>query len=125
MNIVMSKAALILHLAERLKLAKAEDASVLKDHRKAEQETLIEFRAKLREALKWDYKTAKSKYFSVKEQSKPSCPRSQAAAIYQELRSVQLDTRKSEQFRISPNTDLYNAVNWLPASERTKPDLCE
>lgn len=75
--------------------------------------------------MKWDYRTTKGRYFSAKEIGTPSCQTSQATGIDRELRSVKLNTRKSDQFTIVPKTDLYAAVTWLPAAERPKRDMCE
>ena len=124
MSIVMAKDKLIEHLTERLKLAKAEDALKLAAHRSQEQAALLKFRERLREALKWDYKKAKEYCYrkSISIES-PACPSSQAAAIDRELRCVKLDVRK--QFTVTPKTELFSAVNWLPEAERPRSSMCD
>jgi hypothetical protein len=125
MNIVMTKPALIAHLTERLKLAKAEDEKALRKHITEEEKCLLKFRANLKEAMKWDYAKAKNKYFDVPNPSPPSCPRPEANLIDRELKSVKLDMRKVETFTIKPGTDLCRAVNWVPAAERLKDSVCD
>lgn len=126
MNIVMTKEALISHLTHRLKLARAEDDRLLKEHQKAEQRALVEYKDKIRKALKWTYAEAKQ-FHRTRDISfeSPSCPRPQSTLIDRELRCVKIDTRKRGEFTIVPKTDLYDAVQWLPEAERPKASLCD
>ncbi len=123
MNISMTREVLLARLNDRLTVAKREDERIKKEHAADEKKSLTIFRNKLREAMKWDYATLKVKNFELRlaYEDRPKCPRSEAAKIASYIRSVEFDTRKRP-FRI--DADLFSAINYLPAAERPKPDMC-
>ena len=123
MKITMTREALLERLADRLKAAKAEDARLLAEHKKEEAKSLITFRKNLRDAMKWNYETAKKKYSGV-SLDRLSCPMIQANFITRVIASVKLETRKSS-FVISENSDIRRAILWVPESEKPKETACD
>lgn len=125
MNITMTREALVAKLQDRLAAARVEDARLKIEHLVQERDALKAFRQLLRDAMKWDY--TKVKFYSFRAEldhnRRPSCPRSEATKIEIAIRSLTFDTRKTA-FRISPSSDLYNAIHWLPIAERPNPYMC-
>jgi hypothetical protein len=114
-------------LLEKLLAAKAkadrEDAKAAAAHEAKEQAALRKFRAELRAAMKWDWKTAKRKYGRVEFES-PSCPARHARHIELAIAQVKMDSRKGR-FHLSDQSDWYRAASWLPDSERPKASVCD
>ena len=71
-------------------------------HKKAEKEALERFRASLREALKWDYATARKNWFSVKETNRPSCPDSMETTVRRAIAMVERSAQKT--YTVSDNS---------------------
>lgn len=125
MNISMTKDELLARLKEQLAIAEAEDRRAAEVHEKEEQQALERFRAKLKAALKWDYKTAKkSRYSRDLSMESPDCPRLEAPFFKNLITSLKLDTRE-QKFNLSDGGDLHRAVTWLPASRRPKETVCD
>lgn len=99
------------------------DAENLATHAKDEKAALVEFRAKCREALKWDYKTAKGNYFSVEKITRPYCPNSLVSDLDRHINHIVAS--RQVRFVIS-ESGAWSRVHYLLTHDRTiKPDLCE
>ncbi len=126
MLLSMTKDAILKRLAEKLALAKADDAKVTLQHQKAEDVALVKFRERLKAAMKWDYATAKKREeVSFGYRERPSCPTLNAHGIARQIEILKLDMRKVESITIHEKTDLYNAVFWLPDSQQPKKTPCD
>jgi hypothetical protein len=76
-----TKEDLLTALENRRAILTQYDKRRLWEHQIAEREHLKRFREKLREALKWDYATAKKEWWQVSRDSAPSCPPSLIAKL--------------------------------------------
>jgi hypothetical protein len=123
-TISISREELLAKLNEAKARADKEDAKNAAKHEKDEAAALKRFRDNLREALKWDYPTAKAKWFRVDVKDVPQCPRRHAHAIEVAIAQVKMDSRKGR-FRLADNSDWYRAAMWLPESERPKASVCD
>ena len=114
--ITMSKADIIERLKSQIKLAEKHDREAIAQHKKDEHAHLLAFREACREALKWDYLTAKAKDFSVGgyalKRSAPSCPLSKAVWLKNELLRIELSSQ--ETYKAGPATSLHRALVWDP-----------
>ena len=127
MPISISKESLLAKLRQQLKIAESDDAARTKKHRQDEQAALVNFRAKLREALKWEYAKAKKEDFSIgfnRYRNAPDCPKLSAPRFKELIKRVELDERK-QPYSIHESTDLYEALMWQPASVRDKETPCD
>jgi hypothetical protein len=127
MQITMTRDALLEKLTERFNAAKADDACAAKEHKAAEAKALQAFRARLREALKWDYERAKKEYFSagLSRDDRPECPVLQQNDIKRQIEMVKLDQRKGGTYTISTGSDLYLSLMWKPKAEREPRTVCD
>ena len=132
MNITMTRENLLSHLETKLKYAEREDARIKAEHERDEQAALEKFRKKLREAIAWDYKTAKRKTERYSNNNlqldAPACPKLQATEIRRVIDCIKLDGRKSGSYEISEkgiNDDVWRAVHWKPAKDRAKETVCD
>lgn len=123
MNISMTREAILEALERQLKLAKAEDEGIKKQHEKEEQAALAKFRATLKDAMTWDYKRVKNRSYDALQLKSPACPRSNAEPIARAIQHVTLDTRS--RFVAGQGSDLHQALTWLPESKRPKKSICE
>lgn len=123
MNLLMDKETLLKRLEAVLKETQAEDARKTKAHVADERATLKKFHAACRDALRWDYEALKKNSFQVR-QNRPSCPIRESAPIERLIRVIKLDTR-TVKYRLTPSSDLYIAVTWLPESKRPKQTVCD
>jgi hypothetical protein len=104
-NIAMTykKDALLEALNALLPIARKQDAEAVKKHKADEKVFLQKFREACREALKWDYETAKNMHFSFRREAfssydRPTCPRRREDTVQ---RAIDLVTRSpAEKFRI-------------------------
>jgi hypothetical protein len=126
MEILMSKQDVIDRLNEQLPLARTHDAERIKAHRADEVTALKAFRAGLKEAAKWDYKTALANGFRPNmdklfrnsngyERNSPDCPILVAPAVEKALRNLAFDHRKT--YTLNPNgihRGLYELITWSP-----------
>lgn len=119
MTITMTKEALLERLNENLRRANAEDEKALKKHREDEQNALKRFRAILRDALTWDYKKAKARYFNPETPRVPTCPVRQAENLERIIKSIKMSTIKGN-WSIRTGSDIYDALHWMPESEKKK-----
>jgi hypothetical protein len=104
--------------------ADKEDAKAEKKHMADEAALLLRFRAKCREALKWDYETFKKNYFRVGVEDRPYCPQRLARPIEMAITQVKMDTRKGR-FRLTDQSDWYRAATWQPEADRPKASVCD
>jgi endonuclease/exonuclease/phosphatase (EEP) superfamily protein YafD len=81
--LTMSREELLATLNARMPAAKAADKKALDAHRKQEVQFLENCKKGWREALKWDYETAKKKQFTPNRGSYygPSCPMSKESEL--------------------------------------------
>lgn len=118
-TLILTKEALIERLHEQLPLLRERDEKVLAEHRKAEQQALKDFRALLREMLKWDYQTARQNSFEMpynrRRSLSTSCPTMLAPRAERSLELLAVDRRR--RYSLSPDgslASLYELVTWSP-----------
>lgn len=127
MYITMTKEELLKRLASQESKARKEDEAKTKEHRKDEEKAMKKFRDKLREALKWDYATAKKKshdYRTRLDLESPSCPRLEAPRFTKMIEGVKLDMRKAP-YRIHDGGDIDRALQWKPEREKAAQTVCD
>lgn len=127
MFITVTKEELLKLLESQEAKAKKEDERIAKSHRKDEQAALMKFRADLREAMKWDYATAKKRsgrYSGAVVLVSPSCPRLETPQFADKIANIRRDMRKSP-YRIHDGSDIDRALKWVPASERPATTVCD
>lgn len=120
-----SKQALLDALESRRSWAIQLDARNDKEHKAKEKACLKEFKARLREALKWDYATLKKKGFEVdvNYRDRPGCPMSFVTELDRAIGQVRNDGRTK--FRVT-NNNFQAALFILTFDENaTKNDICE
>lgn len=124
MHISITRDALLDKLRENQELAKADDILAKKKHEQDEQRAVKLFREKLTAAMKWTYPEMKKRRFEVElgYDSRPECPKAELPKIQRVIQEVLLDKR--EAYTLAPNTDVFDAVLWLPKAKRPKPDMC-
>jgi hypothetical protein len=122
-TISISRDELMAKLLEAKAKADKEDEKAADKHKREETAALVAFRAAIREALKWDYETAKRRYMRVQLDRTPSCPSRVARPIELAIAQVKMDNRKGP-YRLSHVSDWYKAASWLPASDRPKESVC-
>lgn len=116
---------LIAALEARRPWAERLDAEHLAEHQKAEKAYLARFRAACREAVKWDYETAKAKYFTVLENSRfgrPECPTSLVAGLDRHLNMIKASRQKS--FAISDSGGWSRVFHLLTHDDAIKAEMC-
>lgn len=124
MKMTLERKNIIEILQRNLKLAKVQDAAVVKKHKAAEEVHMSRFRTKLREALTWDYQTAKGNNFeSERVYNPPACPLLEAADIDRWLRIMKLDQREVIAFENDKEIGL--AITWIPMAERLASKACD
>jgi len=130
-QILMTRDQLLTRLAEQRKVAEQFDKQALAEHRAEEKAYLTDFRANCREALKWDYETAKEKDFEVRPArdgrrrwGQPQCPTSQVIRIDRAIAHVTLDSRAKYALNNSGiHSTLHALVTWDPDAPSGE-DLC-
>lgn len=99
----MKREDLLVRLAEMLPEAEKRDKATVAKHKRDEAEYLKQFRAACREALRWDYETAKARYFKAMvvrptsyggfdQVQSPHCPKATAETIRRYIREVEMST---------------------------------
>lgn len=118
-----SKEAFIAALEGRRKFWQDYDKRQEREHKAAEQAWLVKARAKLREALKWDYETIKKNldYGGVlRLRDTPSCPRLMEPKIDSTLRALKFTQSKA--FVVDTNgawSEAHNLLTWDPDERKT------
>ena len=121
-SINIDRADLIAELKRRLPLAKKHDEKAKAAHKKAEAELLKKFHARCREALKWDYKTAKGHNFEAgvnwRMRDLP-CPQEIAPTIERELAALELSKQQTFTISDSKYSTLWLCLMYDAPEERT------
>lgn len=112
----MKKEDLIAHLESLLPAAEADDKKRMAAHKQQEQEYLKLFREVCREAVKWDYETAKANYFKTQpKRASPSCPTLTAPRIQEALRRIRIDGRQVYTLSAGGRSSrIFDLVTWTP-----------
>ena len=122
-TLAITKDDLVLVLKDKLPAAKAYDAERMAAHRKVEAEKLTEFRQWCRDAVKWDYATAKKRNFSPADKYalRAECPVLLASRMERAIARLSVDGRKKLTLDSGGrDADLYSLATWdptLPALE--------
>lgn len=120
----MNSGELIAELKQARELWVEYDAERLKRHKAAEKEALKEWKTRLREAVKADYKTAKEKYHWTELSFRgPVCPVSNVRRIDGLIKQVEMSNQKV--YTISPvgiNSGFYDALMNGPDDPK---DMCD
>ena len=120
---------LIEALEGRREWAERLDAEHLAEHQRAEKAFLAKFRASCREAVKWDYQTAKEHYFQVMEgvgrygSGQPNCPSSLVAKLDRNLSVVRASRQKT--FQVSDGGAWSSVYYLLTHDETIKAEMCQ
>lgn len=128
MIISLTKKRLIEILTAQHKKALAEDARAAKAHKADEEKALAKFKADMRKALGWDYKTTRKmsdKRGAMPEFDPPSCPMLKAPSFARTLSYIKMDMRGKDIYQIVPDSDLGKALDWEPASAKRKKTVCD
>lgn len=125
MDFSFSKQGLLDALEARRSWAESLDKRQASEHKKAEKAAVDKFRAKCREALKWDYEQIKAfswDYRSGRDWiTVPTCPKSNLQSLDIALKQIQRDGRT--RYRITPKA-FANIHYLLSYDETAKPDVC-
>lgn len=112
-----------------LPAAKKADEKALAAHAKAEQAYLKKFHAACRDALKWDYQTAKAHYFEPKimngrhnSYDAPTCPRSVEQRLTRTIAFLERTTQT--RFHLSPRGKWSDIYELLTADVPREKGLC-
>lgn len=120
-----TRAELLEAIEARRSWAEHLDAQNLAKHLKDEKAYLAKFRAACREALKWDYETAKVRRFNVLYPGRslsPDCPRSLVAGVDRYLNTIGATRQKS--FSISVGGAWSGLFDLLTRDETVKDEMC-
>lgn len=109
MNLTFNtKEQLIEALEAKRRACEVEDFHNVREHKAAEKKALAEFRASLREAMKWDYAEVKENEFRVGDYSSgPTCPRSMVALLDRTLAFAKASQQKRYVINKNARHDLY------------------
>lgn len=122
MDLHFSKKALIAALEARKSWAKALDKKAAIKHKKEETRALAIFHAKLKVALKWDYKKAKESRYSYLTLDGVECPKSMTSQLEQALKWITTDG--TTRYTITSAGHMRNVHYLLTHDENLKPDVC-
>lgn len=113
---------LIEALEARRQWAERLDATHLAAHRAAEKKALQDFRAKCREAIRWDYPTLKKEMFRVSVDQRPYCPLSVVTSLNATIRVVKAS--RQARFTIASTGTWHRAFYLLTHDENAKVEMC-
>lgn len=115
--LAITKDDLVAVLTNKLPVAKAYDAERMAAHRKVEAAKLTEFRQACREAIKWDYTTARKHNFAPVDRYalRADCPILMAARIERAIARLKVDGRKRLTLDSrGRDSDLFELATWDP-----------
>jgi hypothetical protein len=123
-QIRMSRVELLAALEACRSWARKTDRENLREHRAAEKAALKKFHDACREALKWDYETAKGKtqYRDRPHLDTLSCPISQEARLDALIAPVKLS--KQTTYTISNDGALRGVYEFLTRDVNDRKDVC-
>lgn len=111
-----TKEELIARLRAVLPIAKERDKKAVAEHRAAERAYLDGWRDRLRECLKWGYKTAKESYFNIGGDfgrwGAPSCPEPLVEKIESAIAMVEMSNQSKYTLRDVELTPTGGVVEW-------------
>ena len=117
-----TKDQLIEALEARREWAQQLDAANLAKHQAEEKAALAKFRQECKEALKWDYQTAKSNWFRVGKVDRPHCPSSLVASLDRHLNQVKASYQT--RYTISESGGWSQVHHLLTHDETIKTEMC-
>jgi hypothetical protein len=127
MDFSYSKQGLLDALEARRAWAVALDKKLIAKHAADEKKTLVDFKNKLRAALKWTYEDYKrnTTYYTnpFRDLRVLSCPTSVVARLDNALREVNRDGRK--RYRVTDKAGMRTIHYLLTYDENAKPDVCK
>ena len=117
-----TKDQLIEALEARREWARRIDADNLANHQKEEKAALAKFKQGCRDALKWDYQTAKENWFQVERVNRPRCPNSLEANLDRQLSQVKASCQI--RYTINDRGSWSEVHHLLTHDETIKAEMC-